>query len=633
MKLLLVRLVHSLAFKVGLVVVLIELVFSALTGFFYVRRFDAEVDRRIEANVLRPVALMNHGLLRLDIVTDGRRMHGLVGEELINGYVIGINGIVFYSLRKEDTGQFASNVAAIDTRLVKPDLTEPVLQRDRDGHRIVAVAPLFGPDGRSVRFLVYIEASTQATAAQKADNVRLFVVGATAMVVLTSVVVLFVFVVSVFAPLREILDALQRARSGDLSTQLAGASARNELGALARAFNFMVTELQQMVENLRQERDIVAGVMKCSPVGIQLLNKDGRITFSNARAEQLLGAGSRPIAAAHDASSNPVLPSANAVGPSMNEALFFRQVVGGGQPVHDVEQEFSGADGRQVILSLSGAPLLSAAGEIQGVIIAMEDVTERRRTEEELRQLNTELDQRVKDRTRHLEAAIKELDMFAYSVSHDLRAPLRSIDGFSRILAEEYGNRLEVEGLELMGRIRAATKRMGQLIDDMLELSRHTRAPLRRVTVDLSAIAQAMADELRIGEPQRRVEFVVEPALEADVDPTLIRAVLQNLLGNAWKFTARRDTARIEFGRMMREGVPTFFVRDNGCGFNMQYGGRLFQPFQRLHSDNEFAGTGIGLANVQRIIRRHGGDVSIEGKVDEGATVYFTLPSGGTGSG
>ena len=228
-------------------------------------------------------------------------------------------------------------------------------------------------------------------------------------------------------------------------------------------------------------------------------------------------------------------------------------------------------------------------------------------------------------RTREVETVNKELEAFAYSVSHDLRAPLRSMDGFSQVLLEDYADELDEQGKDHLQRVRAASQKMGQLIDDLLRLSRVTRAEMRRETVDLSDLAQETVRALRQGEPERQVECVVQDGVTANGDPDLLRIVLENLLGNAWKFTGKGPGAKIEFGSAEHEGEAVYFVRDDGVGFDMAYVDKLFGAFQRLHSTADFAGTGIGLATVQRIVRRHGGQVWAEGAVEKGATFYFTL--------
>ncbi len=241
------------------------------------------------------------------------------------------------------------------------------------------------------------------------------------------------------------------------------------------------------------------------------------------------------------------------------------------------------------------------------------------------RRLNDELEQRVKERTGQLEASNRELEAFCYSVSHDLRAPLRGIDGWSLALLEDYHDKLDEKGCQYLQRVRADTQRMGRLIDDLLRLSRVARGPIEQGPVDLTAIAQSVAARLREAEPERRVEFAVQPGLRAQGDARLMDVVLSNLLGNAWKFSRGRPLARVEFGRIETDGRPAFFVRDNGVGFDMIYAQKLFGAFQRMHKASEFPGTGIGLATVQRVIQRHGGRVWAEAQVDRGATFYFTL--------
>jgi signal transduction histidine kinase len=245
--------------------------------------------------------------------------------------------------------------------------------------------------------------------------------------------------------------------------------------------------------------------------------------------------------------------------------------------------------------------------------------------DEALRKAHDELEQRVEERTAQLNVTNKELEAFSYSVSHDLRAPLRSIDGFSLALMEDYGDRLADEGKNHLQRIRAATQRMGMLIDDLLNLSRMTRAEIRKEAVNLSVLAQSVVAGLREAQPERQIEFRIEDRLEARADPRLVQVVLENLFGNACKFTSKRTSACVEFGKLHHNGSSAYFVRDNGAGFDSAYATRLFGAFQRLHAASEFPGTGIGLATVQRIVHRHGGEIWAEGAVEKGATFYFTL--------
>jgi light-regulated signal transduction histidine kinase (bacteriophytochrome) len=231
----------------------------------------------------------------------------------------------------------------------------------------------------------------------------------------------------------------------------------------------------------------------------------------------------------------------------------------------------------------------------------------------------------VAERTAELQAANRELEAFAYSVSHDLRAPLRSLDGFSRVLLERYDSVLDATGKRYLGHVRDAAQDMGQLIDAMLRLARTTQAPIQSERVDLGELAQSIVADLKRADPERRVAFTIGAGVLVEGDRQLLRAVLENLLGNAWKFTRGRDESHIELGCVHEDGRAVYFVRDNGVGFDMQYASNLFGVFQRLHTTAEFEGIGIGLATVQRIIHRHGGQVWAEGKEGEGATVYFTL--------
>ncbi len=247
------------------------------------------------------------------------------------------------------------------------------------------------------------------------------------------------------------------------------------------------------------------------------------------------------------------------------------------------------------------------------------------RSTRELDQLNENLERRVRDRTARLEETNQQLEAFSYSVSHDLRAPLRAIDGFSHALIEDYGDQVNEGMKKYLDRMHAATLRMAQLIEDLLKLSRISRAPLSLQDIDLSALGREILGELAQTDPSRKVDVLVWDDIHARADARLVRVALENLLGNAWKFTGRSPAARIELGVMRDRDAFTYFVRDNGAGFEMQHAEKLFDAFQRLHTADEFPGTGVGLATVQRIVQRHGGRIWTHAEPGKGATFYFTL--------
>lgn len=260
-------------------------------------------------------------------------------------------------------------------------------------------------------------------------------------------------------------------------------------------------------------------------------------------------------------------------------------------------------------------------------------IKEREATEQSLRlseqrvlQLNAVLEQRVEQRTSQLKHANQELEAFSYSVSHDLKTPLRAIDGFSQALLEDYSNQLDKTGLDYLHRVRKGARRMGQLITDLLKLARVSRGEIQLQNVDLSALTATIFAELMEAEPERNVKIQIKPKIFARCDPRLIKIALQNLIDNAWKYSSRQSLAVIEFGYQSSNDKPVYFIKDNGAGFDMAHADKLFGAFQRMHDADEFPGTGVGLATVQRIIHRHGGHIWAESEVNHGATFYFTLP-------
>lgn len=300
------------------------------------------------------------------------------------------------------------------------------------------------------------------------------------------------------------------------------------------------------------------------------------------------------------------------------DQIYHNQVVGEaiatGKP-YDLECRVCHQDGHLTYIQARGEPLFDAQGKVTAIIGTVLDITERKTHETDLLKL-----------TQQLTASNEELEAFAYSVSHDLRAPLRAINGFSQALLEDYGHQFDEIAQDYFDRIRHNIGRMSDLIDDLLALSRVSRSDLKPEPIDLSTLAANLIQDLRIQDPHREAEVIIAPNLSIAADPTLIGILLSNLLENAWKFTSHHPKTRIELGVMPGETSPIYFVRDDGAGFDMKYGKMLFGVFQRLHNTEEFPGTGIGLASVQRIVRRHGGEIWAESAVEQGATFYFTIP-------
>jgi PAS domain S-box-containing protein len=371
----------------------------------------------------------------------------------------------------------------------------------------------------------------------------------------------------------------------------------------------------RMTESYRRSEQRFRSAMEYSAIGQALLDRHGRIVDANPALGRILG---RPVAGLLGTEFD-----GHFIDYTGEDAMRRSQQALLGPGVYRSTRTLLAEAGGLRQVQMTFAPVPGEIGQDVVRLVQVEDVTDRLRAEAQVLALNRSLEARVEARTRELTIANQDLESFAYSVSHDLRAPLRAIDGFSRLLGERYGERLDEEGRDYVARVRNAASRMGSLIEALLKMARLGRGGIRPVPLDLGRIASDVVAELRAADPGREVEVAIAPGLDAVGDASLVRNLLENLLGNAWKFTRDRHPARIEVGR---DAAGAFYVRDNGAGFPAEYAGKLFRPFQRLHSQEEFAGEGIGLASVRRIVERHGGTIRAEGGEGQGATFAFTLP-------
>ncbi len=375
-------------------------------------------------------------------------------------------------------------------------------------------------------------------------------------------------------------------------------------------------KIEERTHELEKSREEYRRIIETAQEGIWVTDQNNKTTFVNPRMSELLGYSIEEII------SQPFGTFVSEIGDELLAAYRERRRQGVRE---QYDLKLRRKDGSVLDTLASVTPLLDGDNQYIGSLAMIADITERKRAEAQIMQLNAELEQRVAERTSQLIAVNRELEAFSYSVSHDLRAPLRALDGFSLALLEDYGDHLDQDGRNFLERIRAGSQRMAQLIDALLQLSRLTRTELQIRPVNLSEMVRSIVSELQETQPDKPTEFQIQEGLQANGDERLLRAALTNLINNAWKFSRTQERPCIEFGSAEKDGRQVYYVRDNGVGFDMAYVNKLFGAFQRLHSATEFEGTGIGLATVERIMHRHGGQIWAEAAVNQGAAFYFTL--------
>lgn len=459
----------------------------------------------------------------------------------------------------------------------------------------------------------------QEEALQDLKKTRLYAVGAFIASFAIVGVLVFYFMRSVVQPIKGFSSIATLIAGGDYDVSVPVTS-KDEIGVLSEAFNEMARGIKERSDALLQSRERLSNAQRIAHIGHWDWDIVKNELAWSDEIYRIFGIPKTEFGATYEAFINAIHPDdRELVKTTVNDALTFGRLYSIDHrivlPSGDIRIVHEQAE---IIYGPGGSPAMMS-GTVQ-------DITDRKTAEDEVRKLNVELEDKVRERTSELEAAMKGLESFSYSVAHDLRTPLRSIDGFSQAFIEDYGASIGPEGHDYLRRIREGSQRMGHLIDDLLTLSHVTRTEMKREPVDLSHLAETVATEQKKTVTGRDVKCIIAEGLKTTGDQGLLRVVLDNLIGNAFKFTGKMANATVEFCSCGKEGARTIYcVRDNGVGFDMKYYGKLFIPFQRLHSNADFHGTGIGLATVERIIWRHGGRVWAYAEPDKGAAFYFTL--------
>lgn len=493
--------------------------------------------------------------------------------------------------------------------------------------RILEVETPIDAGGRRIGWAVV---GFSAEPMHRALMLQIAVIGAILVVVTAASLALIGYLLRrMLQPIRTLTSAAMQISTGNLDVALTGTGRSDELGVLARAFDSMaaqlreliagmeqrMAELQRMSHALQKSEEQFRRIVATANEGIGVIDAEGRITFANARMSEMLGL---PVDAMQGRMLVDFMHEEDVPDHERRAGMRAQGVA------ETYERRFRRADGRIAWMLVSATPVMDEQGRYAGAFGMFTDITARKQAEDEIRRFNQQLEQRVAQRTEQLEAANHELEAFSYSVSHDLRAPLRAIDGYSHILLEDYTDKLDDEGRRILRAVSDSTRRMGQLIDDILKFSRSGRSEMATTDIDMEQLAREALHEVAPGEGPLRVDIGALPHVQGD--RAMLRQVFVNLLANAVKFSRSRAAPRIVVDGTVNGNEAVYTVKDNGVGFDDRQVDKLFGVFQRLHGIAEFEGTGIGLAIVKRIVSRHGGRVWAEGRVGEGALIGFALP-------